>query len=100
MIGIVAIFLPFTKQKMEAEAEYLFDEGEGTSGVDIDTTKLLAILASMSAFALLWEQVTSLDGPNAPHEVAGDNFIEIANDGHTTKAALSTISWRGECNGK
>jgi hypothetical protein len=107
MVGFIAIFLPFTKQAMEAEAEgqansalEVVESGadmiEVASGIDINTTKLLAILASMSAFALLWEQITSLDGPNAPHEVADDHFIEKADDGHTIKAALSTIPWRGE----
>jgi len=71
-------------------------EETGGGGIDINTTKLLAILACMSFFSLLWEQVTSLDGPNAVHETAHDHFISRADDGHTPKAALSTPKWRGE----
>ena len=67
-----------------------------TGGVDITTTKLLAILACMSFFAFIWEQVTSLDGPNAEHECAADEYLSRADDTHTPKSALSTPKWRGE----
>jgi hypothetical protein len=77
-------------------AELSLGEGaEEPGGMDITTTKLLAILACMSFFALLWELVTSLDGPNAEQETASEDFLEKANDGHTTRAALSTRPWRG-----
>lgn len=73
-------------------------EGEGNGGVDVTTTKLLGILASMSFFALLWETITGLDGPNAPAECASEDFLNRANDGHNLKEALQTPTWRGKHN--
>lgn len=66
-----------------------------SEGPDITTTKLLGILTCLSVLALLWEMVTSLDGPNAPHESASQDLLDRAEDGHTTKAALATPRWRG-----
>lgn len=76
-------------------------ETEGSSaevsqgGPDITTTKLLGILTCLSVFALLWEMVTCLDGPNAPHDSAPQHLLDRADDGHTTRAALETPKWKG-----
>lgn len=106
IVGFVAIFLPFTHQKeVEEEKEAIqlvrravegVMEGGNNGGVDITTTKLLAILASMSFFALLWETITGLDGPNAPADCASQDYLNKADDGHTPKAALQTPTWKGE----
>ncbi|UZJ51961.1 hypothetical protein CBS101457_001281 [Exobasidium rhododendri] len=80
--GVVAIFLPFTHQG-------------SNRGIDINTTRLLGILAALSFFTILWEHVTCLDGPNAVEECANEDFLSKADDGHTPKAALSTPKWRG-----
>lgn len=112
----MAIFLPLTHQKPEEAGEatnegtvrLLVTAAEGAMGgveaaqeesgrVDITTTKLLGILACLSLFTLLWEQFTCLDGPNAAHEMAHEDFLNKADDGHTPKAALSTPHWRGVC---
>jgi hypothetical protein len=111
----VAIFLPFTHQKPEEPAvgsaeeaarllRRVVDPGmeepqtntEESGGIDITTTKLLGILACLSLFALLWEQVTCLDGPNALQETANDDYLSKADDGNTPRVALSTPEWKGE----
>jgi hypothetical protein len=95
LAGIVAIFLPLTHQQAESSDSEISIQEEN-DGTDITTTKLLAILAGMSFLALLWEQVACLDGPNAPFESAKDDLLSRADDGHTSKAALSTPPWRGK----
>lgn len=118
LAGLIAVFLPLTNQKETEGAtaaaasishviarqtiegatpsvEPIASVIEGEGGIDLNTTKLLAILAGMSFFALLWEQITSLDGPNAEEEIANQEMLSRADDHYLSKAALSTPVWRG-----
>ncbi|CEH13489.1 Low temperature requirement A [Ceraceosorus bombacis] len=119
--SIVAALLPLTRQKLEEEvegtaeavlvaikraaaegAEGVLPDAEGSEpqvgfghGPDITTTKLLGILTALSLFTLLWETISSLDGPNAPDESASDDLLERAKTVSGYKHALRTPAWRG-----
>jgi hypothetical protein len=118
--GFVAIFLPLTPQGGEPEhgeegAVHLVrllrravEEGAASAGeaspkgaasgftaASLDSTRLLAVLAGMSLLVLLWEMISSLDGPNAPHESAHEGLLAAIDTGHTSTHVLQTPAWRG-----
>jgi low temperature requirement protein LtrA len=83
----------------ESSAEgssHLINEAGFHHGADITTGKLLGILTVLSFFTLLWETITSLDGPNAPHDRASEDIIERAERNNGIVTALSTAKWKGE----
>lgn len=114
--GLLAIFLPLTYQSPgeeeahsafttlsevgegdggSTEATHLFNEAGFHHGADITTGRLLGILMVLSFFTFLWEAITSLDGPNAPHDRASDDIMERAERHNGIKTALSTAKWKG-----
>ncbi|PWO00818.1 hypothetical protein FA09DRAFT_358177 [Tilletiopsis washingtonensis] len=118
--GFVAIFLPLTPQGGEPEhgeegpvhlvrlLRRAVEEGAGSAGeaspegaasgftaASLDSTRLLAVLAGMSLLVLLWEMISSLDGPNAPHESAHEGLLAAIDTGHTSTHVLQTPAWRG-----
>lgn len=95
--GIIVIFLPLTYQGPPEHEGEAHSEGSEVhhSGLEMTTTKLLGIMTALSFFSLLWETITSLDGPNAPKEEASQEIIQHALNGHGIVSALSTGEWRG-----
>lgn len=91
IFGLVAVFLPFTYQMGETRSDFSLLDLD----VDMTTTKLLGVLTAMSSFALIWEQVASLDGPNAPFDCAPEHLMACATSSHPTRAALQTPPWKG-----
>lgn len=79
----------------EAASETASGEHATHHGPEITTGILLGILTALSCFTLLWETITSLDGPNAPHDSAPEQLLQHAHNGHGIPSALSTPAWRG-----
>ncbi|PWN38115.1 uncharacterized protein FA14DRAFT_159840 [Meira miltonrushii] len=65
------------------------------SGIEMTTIKLLGIMTALAFFSLLWETITSLDGPNAPPEEASEEIMQHALNSNGIVSALSTGEWRG-----
>ncbi|MCO5554358.1 hypothetical protein L7F22_007887 [Adiantum nelumboides] len=92
-VGVVA------KQAIQILAESV-PEGNGEahaseteahhSGIEMTTTKILGIMTALSFFSLLWETLTSLDGPNAPPEEASEEIMQHALNSNGIVSALST----------
>lgn len=116
--GIIVIFLPLTYQgpaEPESEGEShivntiikrssqiiaeALPEGEFSephhSGTEMTTTKLLGIMTALAFFTLLWETVTSLEGPNAPVEEAPEEIKRHASGDRGVLSTLSTGQWKG-----
>lgn len=66
--------------------------------MDINTIKLLAIMAAMAMFVMLWEIVTSLDGPNAEQEHMSESVRNRAKNAKYRGGVktFDTPHWRGE----
>lgn len=79
----------------ESNAEAHAGTEEHHSGIEMTTTKILGIMTALSFFSLLWETLTSLDGPNAPPEEASEEVMQHALNNQGILSALSTGEWRG-----
>lgn len=85
----------FAEAGPEGNAEAPVEAEAHHSGTEMTTVKLLGIMAALAFFSLLWETITSLDGPNAPPEEASEEIMQHALNSDGIVSALSTGEWRG-----